>query len=113
MSDTGDPQMSPIEVMARAMWQEESIRAFGKPRNIAWAEIGDKEKMKWSGLATAALLALSQMEPTAEMLMDGYAPIAETKVSGVSGMTIDAQWKARGAKANACFKAMLAAAIND
>ena len=113
MSDTGDPQMSPIEVMAKAMWEKESLRAFGKPRNIAWGDVDKYTVAKWHGLATAALLALSQMEPTAEMLMDGYAPIAETKVSGVSGMTIDAQWKARGAKANACFKAMLAAAIND
>ena len=106
--------MSPIEVIQKAICCP-SGNCYAIEYNFKYPQKHQHPCMSHTKEpeATAALLALSQMEPTAEMLMDGYAAIAETRVSGVSGMTIDAQWKARGAKANACFKAMLAAAIND
>ena len=99
--------MSSIEVMARAMWEKESLRAFGKPRNIAWGDVDKYTVAKWHGLATAALLALSQMEPTPGMVEAGTMEHFGTKRGDYHYEGGDAR------SVEAIFRAMLAAAVKE
>ena len=47
MSDATD------ERRARAIWQEESQRAAGRPRRITWEQEGESEKARFRGYAAA------------------------------------------------------------
>ena len=96
--------MSPIEVMAKAMWEKESLRAFGKPRNIAWGDVDKYTVAKWHGLATAALIALSQMEPTPGMELEGKSVSWCTGENGFSENCVNC---------SEVFRAMLAAAVKE
>lgn len=46
-----------VESGAIAAWNEESIRAAGKPRSVLWSDISVKEQQKWLGISNAALSA--------------------------------------------------------
>ena len=43
-----------VELVAEALWQEESRRAAGRSRLVAWSEWADEDRQKWRGLARAA-----------------------------------------------------------
>lgn len=60
-------------------------------------------------LARVAIEAMR--EPTLEMLDDGHRAAQKTRVSGVSGMTLDAQVNAQCARENAAWRAMIDAAL--
>jgi hypothetical protein len=46
--------------VARAMWQEESLRAGSRPRLIAWEDEHPDTRAKWCGLAAAAIDAIDE-----------------------------------------------------
>lgn len=43
-----------VEAAAEACWQEDAIRATGKPRRVPWDECQPAEKAKWRLMARAA-----------------------------------------------------------
>lgn len=49
------------------------------------------------------------VEPTVEMMQDGHEAARKVRVSGISGMTIDAQARSECAREIAAYRAMLAA----
>ena len=55
---TGHPfDEESVEAGAIAAWNEESIRAAGKPRSVLWSDISVQEQQKWFGISGAALSA--------------------------------------------------------
>lgn len=63
-----DPTVFPgdlpsTEEAAERIWQNESLRATGKPRRITWAEEGDQEKSRFRWYALSALVGVSPRVP--------------------------------------------------
>lgn len=47
-----------VERIAEACWQEDAIRATGKPRRVEWGECQPAERAKWRLMARAAINAM-------------------------------------------------------
>lgn len=47
--------MKLLDMCAEAAWQQDSVRAAGKRRNISWDDVLENEKKKWRGLAQAVI----------------------------------------------------------
>ena len=93
--------MSPIEVMARAICRTVLARLVASDRLDA---VVNEE---WHGHvleATAALLALSQMEPTPEMELEGKSVSWCTGENGFSENCVNC---------SEVFRAMIAAAVKE
>ena len=70
-----------IEAVATALWQQESIRALGRNRLVAWDEWDNGDRNVWRGLARAALAAIeangfrvAPVDPTPEMIKAASVP---------------------------------------
>ncbi len=50
-----------VKAAAEAMWQAEAMRATGRPRTVAWSDQAEDLKLKWHGLARAALEAAGRV----------------------------------------------------
>ena len=44
-----------LEAAAISSWNEDSMRATGKPRNVLWSEVSVKEQEKWRGMSRASI----------------------------------------------------------
>ena len=49
-----------LDNMAAAMWQEEAMRATGRPRLVRWTEAGEQERTRWRGIAAAGMASLAK-----------------------------------------------------
>ena len=96
--------MSPIEVMAKAMWEKKYKVGTGGADIVI---MGEPAWTIYAPEATAALLALSQMEPTPGMVEAGTMEHFGTKRG-------DYHYKGGDARSvEAIFRAMLAAAVKE
>lgn len=55
MHEKGEQVRTLIEVVAEAMWQEESSRVAGRRRRISWENENDTIRYNWRNLATVAV----------------------------------------------------------
>jgi hypothetical protein len=79
----------------------------------SWSAWGGLTRREQSGYMQTALAVMKAMrEPTLEMLEAGDTAYRATHTSGVSGMTIDAQLRARFARFSAGYRAALDAEIS-
>lgn len=58
-----DRALGTIDRMAEAMWQDESLRAGGRPRALKWVDEAPQTREKWTRSATAAFLTLLEPAP--------------------------------------------------
>jgi len=61
--------MDMVERVARAIWNEDSVRATGRDRRIDWSDAGPADHAKFASLARAAIAAMR--EPTDGMVQAG------------------------------------------
>ena len=60
-----------VEASAKAAWNEESIRAAGKPRSVLWSDISVQEQQKWLDISRAALSAAFKSARDRGMVEEG------------------------------------------
>lgn len=121
-----DQRKAAIEAIAEALYRD-SAKEQSDART--WAEMKAEHPADYEGVtrfysrATAALDALLAVcpalglrvvpvDPTCEMLEDGYYAARKVQRSGASGMTIEAQMRAQTVREVASYRAMIAAAPN-
>lgn len=73
-----------VEAAAKAMWQDESLRARGAPRNIPWSEVHQDEQDRWRRSGKAALAAADAVRDQQGASLTGRANLKQT-VSTILG----------------------------
>lgn len=97
---------SKVEEVARAIYEDRNGHGC-KP----WGRLTKSHRFPYLADARAAIKAMR--EPTLEMLESGDANYRATGTSGVSGMTIEAQIRAKCARFGAGWSAAIGAALSE